>query len=216
MRVRLSSLAVVVLGAVAGIATVAVVSFVVHQQLAQPSPEAGAASPSGTETPAGGAPQYDPLTSAVEELGFHAVSNIVTAEEFELADLRNGNRALSDFSGQLVLLNFWATWCPLCVEEMPSLQNLHAALEDDAFSVVAVNVQEDHARVNAFVQELGLDFPVLLDRNGATARRYAVRGMPSSYLIAPDGRVLGAKVGFHLWDEPGFAEGFRKVLELSS
>ncbi len=216
MQRPISSLVVVLLGALAGIVTVAVVSLVLYQHITESTVERASATAGDAEPGAEEAPEYDPLAAAVEELGFQALRDEVIAEEFELDNLTGETETLSSYSGQLVLLNFWATWCPPCVEEMPSLQNLHTDLEDDAFSVVAVNVQEDRETVNEFVQELGLRFPVLLDRNGKTTRRYAVRGMPTSYLISPDGRVIGAKIGFHIWDEPGYTDGFRRVLELSS
>ena len=206
----------VALGVVAGIATVAVVSLVLYRHLTPPSPGSASAEQAASEMLPQDTSERDALFAEIERLGFQAVRNEIFAEEFELAELGGDARALSAFSGQLVLLNFWATWCPPCVEEMPSLQNLHDALEEDAFSVVAVNVQEDDATVEEFVHRLELEFPVLLDRNGTTTRRYAVRGLPTSYLIGPDGRVLAAKAGFHLWDQPGFADGFRRILELSS
>ncbi len=209
----------VLLGALAGVATVVVVSMVLYQHVAEPAAKRVAAEGATVEGDGARAqepPEYDSLATAVQELGFHALRDEVVAEEFELDNLDGEREALSSYSGQLVLLNFWATWCPPCVEEMPSLQNLHDGLKDVAFSVVAVNVQEDRETVNEFVEDLELSFPVLLDHDGRTTRRYAVRGMPTSYLIAPDGRVIGAKIGFHIWDAPGYADGFRTVLELSS
>ena len=216
LRSGIVSAVVVTLGALAGVATVIVVSLVLYREIGsgEPHPPQNEQQP-GVDA-AEQAPEYDELAVAVEELGFQAVRNSVTAEEFELTALSGEELTLSSFEGALVLLNFWATWCPPCVEEMPSLQNLHDRLDRHELSVLGVNVQEDPETVAEFVERLELAFPIVLDRSGAVSRRYAVRGMPMSYLIAPDGRVLGAKVGFHIWDAEGFPERFRAVLELSS
>jgi len=95
---------------------------------------------------------------------------------------------LFDYRGQTVLLNFWATWCPPCRAEMPEFQELYEErLADGDFVVLAVDLQESDAQVQRFLDELGLTFPVLMDRDAEIARHFGVRGLPASLFIDRDG-----------------------------
>lgn len=107
---------------------------------------------------------------------------------------------LSDFRGRTVLLNFWATWCPPCRAEMPEFDEVYRSrLDREDFVVIAVDVQESDAQVQRFVDELGLAFPVAMDRDGAVAQHYGVRGLPATFLIDRDGilrhRIMGPAFG---------------------
>ena len=95
-----------------------------------------------------------------------------------------------------VLLNFWATWCSYCVEEMPDLVKLQARLQDKGFTVLAVDVGESAGQASAFAKKMGLNFPVVLDEDNTVAQNYGLVGIPVSYLIASDGKVLGEYHGF--------------------
>ena len=173
---------------------------------------------------AGGAPEADPregeepagkesVASQLEAIGVQPISREIQAEPFELATLHGPTVNLESYRGRLVLLNFWATWCAPCVLEMPSMQNLYNTFRDDGLEVVAVNMQESRDVVAAFVREHGFDFHILLDSTGRTAFDYAVRGLPTSYLIGREGELIGAKIGFHLWDEEEILETIRTLLE---
>jgi peroxiredoxin len=112
---------------------------------------------------------------------------------------------LSDFRGQTVLLNFWATWCPPCRAEMPEFQAVYEGrLPDGDFVVLAVDLEETDAQVQRFLDELGLTFPVAMDHAGEVARHYGVRGLPATFFIDRDGivreRVLGPVFGNLLHD----------------
>jgi len=111
------------------------------------------------------------------------------APEFSLASL-DGTVALSDFRGQYVLVNFWATWCPPCMREMPDLYAYHLAHQDDNFTLLAVNVSEDAATVADFLRTNNFDFPVALDISGAVYQQFGGDGLPSSFLIGPDGSLV--------------------------
>lgn len=117
------------------------------------------------------------------------------APDFRLAGLGGGLASLSDFSGQVVLLNFWATWCRDCRQEMPALETLYRRLKDRGFSVVAVSLDQDGRKsVAPFVSKLQLTYPVLLvDKKTPSA--YGVYGLPTSYLIDPDGTIVRRYVG---------------------
>jgi peroxiredoxin len=116
-----------------------------------------------------------------------------------LNDVQGAVHDLAQYRGQVVLINFWATWCEPCREEMPSMQRLRERLSGKGFTVLAVNVDEPEARVRRFVTENRLDLPVLVDRNKNITRAWGVRVMPSSFLVGPDGRIRYRVVGEIDW-----------------
>ena len=119
------------------------------------------------------------------------VSGIVAGElapDFTLTNMKGEEVKLSDYRGKLVYLNFWATWCGYCDEEMPDLQALNEENED--LIVVAVNVREGKDQVASYLEKGGYDFPVLLDEEGDIAAQYLVSGMPTTYFINSEGILL--------------------------
>lgn len=116
------------------------------------------------------------------------------APDFELETLSGGKLSLEDLRGKTVLLNFWATWCGPCRVEMPAIQSRfeqhHPELE-----VLAINFDEPANQVQAYVQELGLTFTVLLDPGGEVQRLYRIRGYPSTYIVDEDGIIRVQHIG---------------------
>ncbi|MFZ2005449.1 MAG: TlpA disulfide reductase family protein [Stellaceae bacterium] len=135
------------------------------------------------------------------------------APEISVTDLDGNPLALSDFKGKFVLLNLWATWCQPCIKEMPSLVDLQNKL-GSALTVVAVS--EDHGGeviVKLFVQKLGLDaLKVGLDPKSTASRAFEVRGLPSSFLIGADGKVLGKVEGAADWGSDKLRAALAKYL----
>jgi peroxiredoxin len=128
---------------------------------------------------------------------------VLAAPDFSLPTLDGGNEALSDLSGRLVVLNFWATWCGPCVKEMPTLDHLAARLGDRGLSVLAVSVDMgDPKRVEDFVKGYGWRLPILLDPLNQVADQYEIRVMPTTYVIGPDGNIRGRAFGAKEWDNP--------------
>lgn len=91
------------------------------------------------------------------------------------------------------------------------MQRLYESLPREQFEILAINMQEDRETVQRFISEHNFEYPILLDYAGAVARRYAVRGLPTSYVIAPDGSMPAALIGFAHWDEPGYVEFFHDL-----
>jgi len=118
-----------------------------------------------------------------------------------LDDLDGQSHRLGSYRGRVVLLNFWATWCEPCREEMPGIERLRRSLEGRAFAVLAVNLAEPPSRVRAFLEKMPLGFPVLLDRDAAAARAWQARVLPASFLIGPDGRIRYSHVGEIDWSQ---------------
>ncbi len=102
--------------------------------------------------------------------------------------------SLSDLRGQVVMLNFWATWCPPCRGEMPTIQSAYETYHDRGFTVLAINASESPEAVRAFVDRMGLTFPVVLDPRAVIQRQFLVDSFPTSLLIDPGG-VLYASHG---------------------
>ena len=116
-----------------------------------------------------------------------------------LQDLEGRVHRLADYRGQVVLINFWATWCGPCREEMPSLNKLRASLAGRPFVVLAVNLAEPEARIRRFMEEVPLDFMILLDRDTAVAKAWKARILPASFLLGPDGRIRYSVLGEIDW-----------------
>ncbi len=125
------------------------------------------------------------------------VGNI--APDFTLADLTGEQVSLSDFSGKHVFLNFWATWCKFCDQEMPDLQKLY--IENDDMAVLAVNIMEKNGEVSDYVTNNGLEFPVVLDENGSIGTKFMVSGMPTTYFIDKEGMILGYYPGMMTYEQ---------------
>ncbi|HSL28459.1 MAG TPA: TlpA disulfide reductase family protein [Anaerolineales bacterium] len=119
------------------------------------------------------------------------------APDFSLNTTDGKAVRLSDLRGQAVLINLWATWCPPCREEMPSIEEVYQEYQDEGFTVLAVNMtyQDDPLRVVPFVEEQGLSFPILLDDSGVMAHAYQMRSLPSSYFIRRDGTINEVVIG---------------------
>lgn len=126
--------------------------------------------------------------------------------QFELRDIAARNHRLADYRGKVVLVNFWATWCEPCRDEMPSMDKLREMLSGRPFVVLAINVDEPESRVRKFLEKLPLGFPVLLDPGRGLTKAWNVRVLPASFVIGPDGRVSYAAVGELDWSAPAVAE----------
>jgi thiol-disulfide isomerase/thioredoxin len=113
------------------------------------------------------------------------------APPLRLETLQGGKLDLSEMKGRVVVINFWATWCPPCIEEMPSIQRLWQDTRDAGLQVLAVNVGEPTERIRAFLREFEpkLEFPVLLDPDGEAFQTWGVRGLPKTFIVNKQGRI---------------------------
>ncbi|KPV41781.1 hypothetical protein AN478_01335 [Thiohalorhabdus denitrificans] len=138
------------------------------------------------------------------------------APEIELPNLDGETRSLSDLRGKVVLVNFWASWCPPCREEMPSMQRLYEDLQDRDFEILAVNVGEQEPTVFSFTQgelDTEITFPILLDSGGELIERYPVQGLPTTFLVDRQGRLAYKAMGGRDMAHPEFQEYILELLE---
>jgi len=167
--------------------------------LARPDTPAAAAAP--PTAPARRRPgKVLALVDAMKELDLIRPSRAKIAEDFTLATPGGGTFKLSEHRGKVVMINFWATWCPPCLEEMPAMERLYRQQKDAGFTLVAVSVDTDLKKVTPFVTAHKLTFAIGLDPKMDLANAYAVRALPSSFLVGRDGSLTALAIGPRHWD----------------
>ena len=145
---------------------------------------------------------------------FTPLEPLAAAPDFKLNDMDDEPFTLSDYRGKVVLINFWATWCPPCRKEMPALEALYKKLGGESFAVLAVNQWEDPDHVFAYTGELNVfpTFPILFDPESAISADYGVKGLPTSFLIDKKGRLAYRAVGGRAFDHPEVERLIRALL----
>ena len=129
-----------------------------------------------------------------------------------LKDLDGREHRLADYKGKIVVVNFWATWCDPCREEMPSFNRLKARFGDAPLAILAVNLAEGEARIGEFTKKVPLDFPVLLDRDGSVSRAWRARLLPYTFVLDPEQRIRYSVLGDLDWAAPEVEASLRKLL----
>ena len=140
------------------------------------------------------------VDEAIKELDLIRPSRPKFADDFTIRTADGKPFRLSAHRGRPVFVNFWATWCPPCLEEMPAMERLWRAQKDAGLVVVGVTVDADPGVVSPFVKRLGLTFPVGLDTKMDLANTYGVRALPSSFIIDREGRLAALALGPRAWD----------------
>jgi peroxiredoxin len=135
------------------------------------------------------------------------------APDFILPDTAGKLHRLSDYRGRPVIINFWATWCPPCREEIPSMNRAWRRLREEGVVMLAINVGEDEDTIFVFTADYPAEFPLLLDRSGEVIGQWPVKGLPTSYVIAPDGTLAYRAIGGREWDDEKLLELIRRLKE---
>ena len=142
------------------------------------------------------------------------VGERVRAPDFTLPDLEGNEISLRDFKGKVIFLHFWATWCPPCRNEMPSVEVLYQKLKDKDFELLAVSLdRQGSSAVEPFIRDYGLTFPILLDLEGKVARTYKVRGIPSTFIVDKEGLIAERVVGARDWTASDSIKKFLSLIE---
>ena len=135
------------------------------------------------------------------------------APDFILKDLNGKTVSLSAFRGKVVLLNFWATWCPPCRAEMPSLNKLYNMLKPRGLEVVAVSTDRSISDIKDFIKSHRVSFPILFDSDRSGAKQYRVFSMPTTFLIDRKGMIVEKFYGEYDWTEPETKGKIEKLLQ---
>ena len=123
------------------------------------------------------------------------------APKFSLKDMDDVTHTLAEFKGKPVIINFWATWCPPCREELPSMNRAWKKVKDDGVAMIAINVGEDEDTIFAFSGEYPIDFLVLLDESGEEINKWPIKGLPTTFVLDPQGKLIYQAVGGREWDD---------------
>ncbi|MCK5420235.1 MAG: TlpA family protein disulfide reductase [Desulfobacterales bacterium] len=135
------------------------------------------------------------------------------APNFSLPGLDGRMVSLTDYKGKVVLLNIWATWCPPCVEEMPSMEKLYQELQGEGFEILAVSIDESGAQdMLPFMKKHKLSFPALIDSKGTLKGLYQTTGVPESFIIDKDGILVEKVIGPRNWAIPEAIGFFRNLI----
>ena len=150
------------------------------------------------------------------------VTTGTVAPDFEVKDLEGGLARLSDHRSEVVLMNIWATWCPPCRDEMPSMERLYQEMGGEGLEIMAVSIDAELGSfdlagrpggdIQAFADSLGLTFPIVHDPSGGIERLYGTTGVPETFLIGRDGIIYKKVAGGTEWDAPQHKELIQRLL----
>ncbi len=138
----------------------------------------------------------------LEKLGFYVFPAPVDVGDFKVEGLKGGMASLSQSKGKIVLLNFWATWCPPCRAEMPSIEALWKKTKSKAFTIIAVSVGEDKATVGKFIADQKYSYPIFLDPSSQLGTAFNASSIPTTYIIDKTGKVIAGIQGSREYDGP--------------
>jgi peroxiredoxin len=130
------------------------------------------------------------------------------APDFTLKSQDGSNIKLSELRGQVVMVNFWASWCGPCRQEMPLLEQLYQRYQPMGFTLLGVNVEEDSSAANKVLKEIPVSFPILYDSRNSVSESYQVRAMPSTFLIDRDGNIRYLHKGY----QPGYEQDYQQQI----
>ncbi|HEY5604568.1 MAG TPA: TlpA disulfide reductase family protein [Gammaproteobacteria bacterium] len=141
----------------------------------------------------------------------HPVTGTPMAPDFSLNDIDGKPHALQDYRGMVVIINFWATWCPPCRYELPSMERAYQRLKKQGIEMLAINVGEDADTIFTFTVDYPVTFPLLMDLDSKVIKDYPVVGLPTTYVVDSKGRLVYRAIGTREWDDAALMQ---KILDL--
>jgi peroxiredoxin len=154
------------------------------------------------------------ISKAFNEAGLKLLKEGIAPRDFTLPALTGESVSLSNYKGQVVFLNFWATWCGPCRNEMPSMESLYNRYKDKGLRMLAVNGGESRKQVIDFMEANSLTFPALLDENGKVHSSYGIQSIPRTCIIDKEGKIILRIVGSINWDTPKIHAAIESLLNL--
>lgn len=146
------------------------------------------------------------MEKAFNSLKVQLIKDSPSMPDFTLQNLEGKKISTENLRGKFLWINFWATWCPPCRAEMPSMQKVWEEFGGENFIILAVDLRENREKVRSFIKNNGYTFPILLDTSGDVGKKYGVRSIPTNFFVDPDGKVVGGAIGSREWDNKEFYE----------
>ena len=153
-----------------------------------------------------------PVNVTSIDINLRPYQGTVKTSPIQLKDINNKAYDISSFKGKVTLLNFWATWCPPCVEEIPSLNHLQKLIDHPDFELISINYVEDTETVKAFTKNIKVEFPVLMDETGEVSRDWKILVLPSTYVIGLDGKIAYGVNAAIEWDSKQTVQQIKNLL----
>lgn len=154
-----------------------------------------------------------PDAELAHQAGMEAYPVALRAPHWRLPGLAGDTRGPDDYKGRVILLNFWASWCPPCRDEFPSLERLQKKLGGKDFTVLAIAISDSTDAVTRFLGGRSPVFDILMDYDGKVSASFRARGVPVTYLLDRQGRLLAGKTGPQHWDSPAMETLVRQAIE---
>lgn len=145
--------------------------------------------------------------------GINRVEPPVLAPDFIISNLINNSISLSDLKGKVIFLNFWASWCGPCTQEMPSIESLYQKTKDNNIEILTVNLGESKESIQEYIKKNSFNFSVIPDTNNEIAAIYGVRSIPTTYIIDTNGNIIAGKLGAHEWDNKNIQKILKELSE---
>lgn len=158
-------------------------------------------------------PENRSIDQLFADMGVEVVPAAAGRVEVRLQDVSGADVNISDFRGKIVFLNFWATWCPTCVVEMPSMEKLHRKLKDKDFALVTISIRDSAADVKRFFRQNQLTFTALLDSTGKTVPGFGIRAIPTTLILDKTGRIVGRAMGAREWESRESMALFEQLID---
>lgn len=156
-------------------------------------------------------PEAGKLKSGID-VEMQAYTGKTQPKPIELYDVSGEKVVINNYQGKVRLINFWASWCPPCVEEIPSMNRLKEKMAGKNFEMISINFAEDEKTVRKFLQEVDVDFPVLLDLKGNISAQWNVISFPSTFVIDKQGKIIYGVNAAIEWDDPGYIKKLKALL----
>ena len=155
----------------------------------------------------------DPV-AALSTLGFYVYDTPIDLPiSSSIPALVGDSIKVGAFAGKISLLNFWATWCPPCRAEMPSIERLHKQMSGTNFQIIAVNSGEHRSQVASFIEKNKYTFPIYLDASNELSSIFAARGLPSTYLVNKEGKVIAVRIGAMEYDQAALIKVLKELAD---
>ncbi|MEE8483170.1 MAG: redoxin domain-containing protein [Nitrospinota bacterium] len=152
------------------------------------------------------------LAGSLNRVDIVQAKEIIPAPEVVLEKLEGGKIPLKDYRGKWVFINFWATWCPPCIKEMPAMEGFYNKFKKHNLVMLAVSIDKKKELVVEFVKKYNLTFEIFIDSETKVAKQFGVKGIPATFILNPQGEIVSQAAGARKWMDPSIIDYFEKLM----